>query len=150
MRRQNVVNKSNSQQNPQSDMEVTKTLKPGDRGTAKLLRPYGERLVRARHRFDPTRKKNLTTVELVVDERDAPEGYHPLSPRRPEPKQQVLVRVDIDETQMRARVKDAHGRWDPERRGWLLPYATVREMGLEDRIMQEYVPRSSHAPALRG
>jgi len=83
-------------------------------------------------------------VELVVDERDAPEGNHALSPRRPKPKQQVLVRVDFDETQIHARVKDAHGRWDPVRRGWVLPYATVREMGLEDRIMQEHVPRSRH------
>jgi len=110
IRRQNVVDKGNSQQNPQSDMEVTKTLKPSYRGTAKLLRRYGERLVCVRYLFDSTRKKNVATVELVADERDAPEGYHPLSPRRPEPKQQVLVRVDFDETQMRARVKDAHGR----------------------------------------
>ena len=52
-------------------MEVTKTLRPGDRGTARLLREYGERLVCVRYRFDRERKKNLTTVEIVVDERDA-------------------------------------------------------------------------------
>ena len=131
-------------------MEVTTTLEPGDRGTARLLRRYGERLVCVRYRFDPARKKNVTTVELVVDERDAPEGYHPLNPRRPEPKQQVLVRVDFYETELRVRVKGANGRWDPERRGWVLPIATVREMGLEDRIMQKHVPRSGHAPEMCG
>ena len=131
-------------------MEVTKTLKPGDRGTARLLRRYGERLVCVRYRFDPTRKKNVTTVELVVDERDAPGGYQRMYQRRPEPRQQVLVRVDFDETEMRARVKDAHGRWDPERRGWILPFATVRDMGMEDRIMPELVPRSGHRPETGG
>ena len=131
-------------------MEVTNTLKPGDRGTPQLLRRYGERLVCVRYRFDSARKKNVTTVELVVDERDAPEGYYALYPRRPEPKQQVLVRVEFDETAMRARVKGAQGRWDPERRGWVLPYATVREMGLVDRIMEEHVPKSGYMPETRG
>ena len=125
-------------------MEVTKTLKPGDRGTSRLLRKFGERLVCVRYRFDPAKKKNLTTVELIIDERDAPLGYHPLSPRRRTPKQKVLVRVDFHESELRARVKAAHGLWDPERRGWLLPFAAVEEMGLEERIMEENVPRNGN------
>ena len=125
-------------------MEVTKTLKPGDPGTAQLQRRYGERLVCVRYRFDSTRYKNLTTVEIIVDERDSPGGHHPLDTRRPAPKQQVLVRVDFAETDLRIRVKEAHGRWDPERRGWVLPYATVKELGLTERIIQENFPISGH------
>jgi len=43
-------------------MEVTKTLRPGDKGTARLLRKYGDRLVCVRYRHDSQRKKNLTTI----------------------------------------------------------------------------------------
>ena len=125
-------------------MEVTKTLHPGERGAARLLRRYSERLVCVRYRFDPARNKNVTTVELIVDERDAPEGHSPLDTRKPAPKQQVLLRIDFEETVLRERVKQANGRWDPERCGWVLPYARVQELGLEERIIQEHVPISGH------
>ena len=83
-------------------MGVSKTLQPGDPGAALLLRRHGERLVCVRYRLDPTRKKNITTVETIVDGRDARQGYHPINTRRPVPKQQVLVRDDFDETDLRA------------------------------------------------
>jgi hypothetical protein len=131
-------------------MQVTKTLRPGDRGTSRLLRRYGDRLVCVRYRFDSHRRKNLTTVELVVDERDALGGYRALYKPKPGPKQRVLVRIDFLEADLRARVKAAGGQWDAEQRGWVLPYGTAREMGLEGRIFQEHVPGIGNSGGERG
>lgn len=131
-------------------MEVTKTLKPGEPGTARLLRRFGDRLICVRYRHDPESNKHITTVELIVDEREATGGYHPIYPTRRAPKQQVLVRIGFEETDLRARVKQADRRWDPDRRGWILPYATVQALGLEGRIMEEEVPISGQVPEGHG
>lgn len=47
---------------------VLKTLKPGDPGTEKLVRRFGERLISVRYRGNPSRRVRSTTVEIVVDE----------------------------------------------------------------------------------
>lgn len=44
------------------------TLPPGRNGTKKLLRQYGDRLLRVRYRYDSETRRRLTTVELIVDE----------------------------------------------------------------------------------
>jgi hypothetical protein len=36
------------------------------------------------------------------------------------------------------------------RRGWVLPYETVQALGLEQRIMEEHVPRSGNPLDTRG
>jgi len=116
-------------------MEVTKTLKPGDRGTARLRREYGDRLVCVRYRFDHERNKHVTTVEIVVDERDAIEEHLSSSNQTTVPQESVVVRINFHETELREQAKQAKGIWDPERRGWVLPYSTVRRLGLEGRII---------------
>ena len=45
-------------------------LKPGQKGTKKLLAQYGEALVCVRYRYDAARRKQIKTVELVVSETD--------------------------------------------------------------------------------
>ena len=102
-------------------MEVTKTLKPGDRGTTRLLREYGDRLVCVRYRFDHERNKHVTTVEIVVDERSAIEEHTTSSNQTPISQESVVVRIDFHETELREKAKQANGIWDPQRRGWLLP-----------------------------
>lgn len=51
-------------------MRTRLKLKPGQRGTKKLLNQYGEQLVCVRYRYDAERKKRFKTVELIVDEID--------------------------------------------------------------------------------
>ena len=53
------------------------TLRPGDRGTIRLVRKYGEKLIRVRYRYDLETQKCVKTVELIIDER-------PWAPRRKE------------------------------------------------------------------
>jgi hypothetical protein len=49
-------------------MKVRLKLKPGDRGTKKLVVQYGDKLVCARYRYDAIQKKRLKTVEIVTEE----------------------------------------------------------------------------------
>ena len=51
-------------------MEVRATLKPGLNGTKKYLQQYGDQLVCVRYRYDKSKKKRQTTLELIVDEQD--------------------------------------------------------------------------------
>jgi hypothetical protein len=49
-------------------MEARVTVRPGQRGTKKLVRRFGERLICVRYRYDASQRKRFTTVELIVDE----------------------------------------------------------------------------------
>jgi hypothetical protein len=51
-------------------MQIRLTLKPGQKGTKKLLRRYGDKLVCVRYRYDPQNKKRYKTVELIEEELD--------------------------------------------------------------------------------
>ncbi len=53
--------------------EIMKTrliLKPGQKGTGRLVNIYGDRLICVRYRYDEKRRKRLKTVELLVEETD--------------------------------------------------------------------------------
>jgi hypothetical protein len=49
-------------------MDVIKTLRPGDSGTKKLTKRYGEKLICVRYRKDQATQRRFTTIELIVDE----------------------------------------------------------------------------------
>lgn len=103
---------------------VGSCLKPGRKGTLKLLREFGARLVCVRYRYDERRRMRMKTVELVVDE--AP--WIPGSARR------VFVDVRYEETGLRERMRNAGGRWSPEKRLWEIRYDRAVKLGLSRRI----------------
>ena len=109
-------------------MEVRVTLRPGQRGTKKLVERFGDRLICVRYRYDPTGNRRVTTVELVVDE-------SPWKPSAPANEgEAVALRVNYHESALRQKIKQAGGHWNAERRVWLLPLGRVRALGLMDRI----------------
>ena len=111
---------------PRRIVKTKLTLTPGANGTKKLVEQYGDRLVCVRYRYDEARRMRLKTVELIEEE----------SPWTPAGAGAVyLVRIDYDETALRARVKEAGGRWSPQRKLWLLTRDTLRRLSLEDRIV---------------
>jgi hypothetical protein len=58
-------------------MRAKLTLRPGQRGTKKLVRKYGDRLVCVRYRYDGERRKRYKTVELIIEESDwEPKAAH--------------------------------------------------------------------------
>lgn len=107
-------------------MRVRLTLWPGQKGTKKLQARYGKRLVCVRYRYDADRLRRYKTVELIEEETVwAPDMAVP-----------VAIKVEAYETELRLRVKQAGGRWHPERLVWELPVGKVLELGLEDRIVE--------------
>jgi hypothetical protein len=104
-------------------------LNPSQRGTKKLVALYGDRLVCVRYRYDEEKCKRYKTVELIIDEKE-------WIPRR-DPAEIVDVQVAYHEFEMREQIKDAGGRWNPEKRLWELSYAQAMALGLEQRVVRE-------------
>jgi len=115
-----------------STARVRLRLKPGQKGTKRLLAQYGDRLICVRYRYDAERKKRFKTVELLVAERDWEPPRPPIAPD-----QIVGLRVAFAEVAVRDRVKQAGGTWNPERRLWQLRHDRVVTLGLNHRIVNE-------------
>jgi hypothetical protein len=121
-------------------MEVRQTLRPGQRGTLKLLARFGEQLICVRYRYDPRTQMRLTTVELVVTlqtgsyakQAKAP-AASPLAPPR-----RVKVRIAYDEWALRHAARAAGGFWCPKDQAWDVPADAAAEFGIVDRIIQSY------------
>jgi hypothetical protein len=111
-------------------MQTRLKLRPGDRGTKQLVAKYGDRLVCVRYRYDAENKRRYKTVELIVEE----VGWQPRP--RPLPAGTVMVvKVKWGEAELARRVRQAGGRWNPNKRAWELRYDRVVELGLEERVV---------------
>lgn len=132
-------------------MRTRLTLRPGERGTKKLLQRYGQRLVCVRYRYDAETGRRVKTVEIVVDEVEEAQDISPVPPS-----ERRFIAVGVDEWDIRNRVKNAGGRWHPEKVAWSLPYGRIVSLGLTDRLIEEAVPvdnlgaseKSAHVDAL--
>ena len=112
---------------------VRLVLKPGQRGTIKLIQQYGSRLICARYRYDPVRKKRLKTAEIVIEEKYwKPASYDMVVPNIP-----VSISVEPYEIDIRQKVKSAGGSWNPVEKVWHLPLPKVFELDLENRIVDK-------------
>lgn len=98
---------------------------------------YGERLVCVRYRYDAVAQLRYKTVELVIEQ--LPWDPAQRARRRSEgpgrPPVLVGLRVHFHEEQLRKRVKDARGRWLPEKRLWVVPIGVARRLRLTDRAL---------------
>lgn len=112
-------------------MQTRLTLKPGQKGTKKLLQRYGDRLVYVRYRYDEQKKKRYKTVELIEEEADWEPGQRPSSPLD----EIVYVRVDWGEVDVGIKVKNSGGVWNAQRKVWELARGQVIALGLKDRIV---------------
>ena len=83
-------------------METRLTLRPGDKGTRKLVERFGERLLRVRYIYDSENARRLKTVELVVQ--SVPWKPHGRAARRRD-EDIVPVRIAWHETELRERAK---------------------------------------------
>ncbi len=124
-------------------METRLTLRPGERGTKKLLERYGSRLVCVRYRYDEKRAMRCTTVEFIVTQNPwVPRARSRKRPRSPD--EMVHVRVTYDQTELRAKLKTIGAIWRPRHRLWELPWGAAQAPGLEERIVRE--PQLTVAP----
>lgn len=112
-------------------MEVKATIRPGQNGSKRYTRQYGDQLVCVRYRYDKRKQKRLTTVELIVDEQDWIQGIT-ISPDKVVP-----LRIAYGETELREKMKQAGAYWDSKQKCWKLSYRLVYALGLEKRIIDD-------------
>jgi len=109
-------------------MKTRLTLRPGSKGTRKLLAQYGKRLVCVRYKYDARLMRRCKTVELLLDEGE-------WKPKPPRPGTLVRIRILFEEEDIRKRIKQIGGRWEKTKRTWRLRYDKVVELGLQSRIV---------------
>ena len=102
-------------------------MAPGAKGTRKLLREYGARLVCVRYRYDDVSRKRLKTVEILVEE----------VPWIPAQRHFVLVAVKAWETALHTRLKKAGGHWTGSGPNWRVRHDRAVKLGLASRIRAE-------------
>jgi hypothetical protein len=114
------------------DMKTHTHLKPGQKGTRRLMEEFGDKLLCVRYRYDEIRQVRMKTVEIVVDER-------PCDPNmRHRDKDIVAVMVSFTELALRDRLKSVGGRWDPEEKVWRVMFGVIRnDAELVERIVKE-------------
>src|SRR6266851_9374930 len=105
-------------------MRTSTTVQPGHRGAKKFVAQYGDRLVCVRYRSDEQRQKRFKTIELIVEEWP----WRPPSLRRTKGSI-VLVRVAVQEIEMRRQVKGAGGVWNPDKQAWEVRYDVAVALG---------------------
>ena len=112
------------------DMKAYGHLKPGQKGTQRLVAKFGAALVCVRYRYDELTGDNLTTAEIIVDRRP-----------RVEPRYRdtdlVAVFVPYTEKALREKLKAAGGQWDPGGKVWRVRFGSIRG----DTILVEQIVR---------
>ena len=115
-------------------MQTRLTLRPGQAGTKKLARRYGERLVCVRYRYDEKTERRLKTVELVVES-------VPWRPAKRRPRRRddeiVAVRIAYDELELRSRAKRLGAVWRPAQKLWEISWLDAKRLGIADRAESE-------------
>ena len=113
-------------------MKARLKLKPGQKGTRKLVELYGPRLICVRYRYDEQQQKRFKTVELIVEE----VPWKP-KPKSVKPATIINVRIEYGEVELGRKVKSAGGRWNSAKRVWEIRYDKAIALGLEKRILRD-------------
>jgi hypothetical protein len=109
------------------DMKSYCHVKPGQKGTRRLVERFGDALLCVRYRFDEKRGVKLKTAEIIVEER-------PVNPPRFREGDVVPVSVGYDEVELREQLRAMRAKWDPQVKLWFVPYRLIRGTALEARI----------------
>ncbi|MGQ0547138.1 MAG: hypothetical protein ACT4P3_17700 [Betaproteobacteria bacterium] len=113
-------------------METRTTLRPGQKGTRKLLARFGERLLRVRYVYDADAGRRYKTAELIVS--STPWQPRPRNPRRRND-DLVAVRIAYHETDLRERAKRLGAIWRPAQRLWEMTWRDAKRLSITDRIV---------------
>ncbi|MEK6245157.1 MAG: hypothetical protein AABM33_11745 [Pseudomonadota bacterium] len=112
-------------------MATRATLRPGQKGTRKLVERYGERLVCVRYLYDAKASHQYKTVELIVS--SAPWQPNPRGLRRRDD-DIVAVRIAYGEVELRDRAKRLGAVWRPVQRIWEIAWGDAKRLGVTDRV----------------
>ncbi len=116
---------------------VVKTLWPGQAGTVKLSRRYGDALVCVRYRHDGKGEVRYTTVEVMIDQAPLPKvfAHHDTQ----------SIHLAHTETALRVQAIRHGAKWDEELKLWRLTTAAVKALGLESRLRRP-MRKPKHEP----
>ncbi|SNB44927.1 hypothetical protein SAMN06269301_0317 [Geobacter sp. DSM 9736] len=92
----------------------------------------GEALVCVRYRYDANKRKQYQTIEIIVSESD----WILPPPKYPDSKL-VGLKIGVKETNLQSQVKANGGRWDKDKKVWVIPYGCIRGTTLEKFIVIE-------------
>lgn len=114
-----------------NDRKITyRRLSAGQPGTKGMVQKYGEDLVCVRYRYDAEKKIKLKTVELIVDR-----GFWEKKADKEE--KRIELRIGFNERNLREKVKESGGIWNPRKKVWEFDLKLARKLGLEERILKE-------------
>ena len=111
-------------------MITRRTVYPGDPGSKKWCKLYGDKLLCVRYKYDYPNKKRITTIELIADEQD----WKPNETFIPKNKI-VQLRINYGEVDLARKVKSLGGKWNKAGKVWELAYGYVQTLGLTKRIV---------------
>ncbi len=111
-------------------MTVKRKLMPGEAGTKRWIKKYGEDLFCVRYRYDEDNEQKITTVEIIVDKDKWERNRNKI------PANKIMhIRIEYGELGLSKLVKAAGGRWNKKIKLWELPYKEVISLGLKKRIV---------------
>ena len=110
-------------------------LKPGQKGTKKLVDEFGEALVCVRYRYDRESGMRVKTAEIIVEKK----AWTPQPAVFPD-NALVPVQIGFTEDTLRAQAKAAQGRWDPDAKLWFIRFDKVKGTDLEKHIVLDAFP----------
>ena len=118
-------------------MKVTKTIRNDQAGAQRFKRQWGDKLIAVRYRYDSARNELITTIEVEVDRRPAPQKNFcqraQLTAQRAEI---VALAISFHENDLRLKVKHAGAKWSQQGKLWLTSRNTAVSLGLKDRIVE--------------
>ena len=113
-------------------MKTRAILKPGQKGTKRLVDQYGDALVCVRYRYDTKTRKQYKTVELIISDCE----WTP-PPAKYSEGELVPLKIGINETALQTQARALGGRWDKDQRVWFVPYGCIAGTKLEKLIAVE-------------
>ena len=107
-------------------------MRAGQPGTKRMMEIYGDKLVCIRYRYDGEKKVKYKTVEIVIDS-----GFWEPKTKGENEERRIELKINYNEIELRAQVKEAGGIWKNEKKVWEIGYKKAKNLGLEDRIVSK-------------
>ena len=107
-------------------------MRAGQPGTKRMMEIYGDKLVCIRYRYDGEKKVKYKTVEIVIDS-----GFWEPKAKGDNEERRIELKINYNEIELRAQVKEAGGIWKNEKKVWEIGYKKAKNLGLEDRIVSK-------------
>ena len=113
-------------------MKTRRIVQPGQPGTKKLVETYGDNLLCVRYRYDEEKMRVYKTIEIIIEDKPWKGKISKM------PKYKIMnIRIDYNDLELRNRIKENGGKWNPKRKIWQLSYEKIKELDLLERIVDD-------------